>query len=265
MTVEENIGFALEHLDKRQRSSIVREKIEMVKLEGMEGRYPHQLSGGQQQRVALARALAIEPEALLLDEPFSALDEYLRNHLAKQLIETLSEYHGVTLFVTHNMEEAYRVCNKLVVLLNGRVDAQGDKEKLFQKPPTLATSQLTGCKNFSAARYSSQDELEAVDWGIRLKTKDFLSNELKHVGIRANYIRLAAENDMYNVYRCWPCFTSETPFRMTVYLSIGKEPSGPDDYQLQWEVSKEKWLDLQKYALPWNIYLGPEKLITLNT
>lgn len=264
MTVEENIGFALEDLDKKQRNSIVRQKIEMVKLEGLERRYPFQLSGGQQQRVGLARALTIEPEALLLDEPFSALDDHLRSHMVMQLMDTLSNYHGATLFVTHNMEEAYRICNKLVVLTDGRVEAQGDKEKLFQVPPTLATAQLTGCKNLSAAKCLSQNELEAVDWGVKLKTKDSLSKGLRHVGIRAHYIRLASENDKDNVFKCWPSFSSETPFRMTVYLSLGKKPSDPDDYQLQWDVSKEKWLEMQGRTLPWSICLDPEKLITFD-
>jgi ABC-type sulfate/molybdate transport systems ATPase subunit len=264
MTVEENIGFALGGLDKKQRNSIVHQKIEMVKLEGMERRYPFQLSGGQQQRVALARALAIEPEVLLLDEPFSALDDHLRSQMVKQLMDTLLNYHGVTLFVTHNMEEAYMVCSKLVILMDGRVEAQGDKEKLFQLPPTLATAQLTGCKNFSTADFLLQDELEAVDWGVKLKTKDLLTKKLRHVGIRAHYIRLASENDKNNIFKCWPSFSSETPFRMTVYLSLGKVPTGPGDYQLQWEVSKEKWLELQGCPLPWTIFMDPEKLITVD-
>ena len=99
----------------------------LVHLEGLENRYPHQLSGGQQQRVALARALAIEPEALLLDEPFSALDTYLRAQITKQLIEVLAQYRGVTLFVTHNLAEAYRICSNLLVLCHGRAIAYDSK------------------------------------------------------------------------------------------------------------------------------------------
>lgn len=262
MTIAENIGFALADLDKKQKNSKVQQMIEMVKLAGMEKRYPFQLSGGQQQRVALARALAIEPEALLLDEPFSALDDHLRSHMVKQLMDTLSDYHGVSLFVTHNMEEAYRVCDQLVILMDGRVEAQGEKEELFQKPPTMATGQLTGCKNFSDASYISTDVLEAVNWGVQLKTKHNPAKEVKYVGIRANYIRLAKEEDADNVFECWPSFTSETPFRMTVYLSVGKEPLGTEDYQLQWEVSKEKWMELKAQPLPWKICLHPDKLMS---
>lgn len=264
MTVEGNIGFGLGRLPKEKRNAIVRQKIEMMKLRGLEKRYPNQLSGGQQQRVALARALAIEPEALLLDEPFSALDEHLRSLLAKQLIDTLSEYHGVTLFVTHNMEEAYRVCRDLVVLSDGRVEAQGDRESLFEMPPTLAAARLTGCKNLSPAEAVSPEELAAADWGVRLKTTRRPAGEAKYVGIRADHIHLASEHDTENVFRCWPGFTIETPFRVTVYLSLRGNTPDPDDCGLQWEVPKEKWKELQGLPLPWSICLSPEKLIVLD-
>ncbi len=264
MTVEDNIGFGLGNMTKAKRNDIISKKIEMMKLKGLEKRFPSQLSGGQQQRVAFARALAIEPEILLLDEPFSALDDHLRTILAKQLIDTLSDYHGVTLFVTHNMEEAYRMCSELVVLENGGVESVASKEDIFGKPPSLAAAQLTGCKNFSAAKYISNDELEAVEWGIKIKTGGSLTKHLKHVGMRAHYIRLASESDRDNVFKCWPSFVSETPFRVTVYLFIGNSPKGKEEYHLQWDISKEKWFDVKERPLPWNICLSAQKLITLD-
>lgn len=264
MTVEENIGFGLVSLDKIERNNIVKEKIEMMKLDGLGKRYPYQLSGGQQQRVALARALAIEPDALLLDEPFSALDDHLRSLMVIQLMETLTNYHGVTLFVTHNMEEAYCVCHRLVILSDGKVEAQGEKEEIFIKPQTLVSAQLTGCKNISAARYLSSEMMEAVDWGIKLKMNGHLSEKIGYLGIRAHYIRLATEYDNNNIFECWPSYTSETPFRITVYLSISRKPLGQGDYNLQWEMSKEKWIELQERPLPWKICLDPEKLIIMS-
>ena len=103
---------------------------------------PAFLSGGEQQRVALARALAVEPAALLLDEPFSALDTHLRSALERQLRETLSKYQGATLFVSHNVEETYRVCEELVILERGKHGSPGPKEEIFRHPPTLEVGQV---------------------------------------------------------------------------------------------------------------------------
>lgn len=132
MTVEENIMFGLGKLSHARQSEKVDRIISMMHLTGLEKRYPNQLSGGQQQRVALARALVVEPEALFLDEPFSALDEHLRCHMVNQMTDSLSEYKGVTLFVTHNMEEAYHVCSDLIILSGGEKGSIRQQGKAFQ-------------------------------------------------------------------------------------------------------------------------------------
>jgi len=265
MTVEENIGFGIGDKKRDDRIAIIKEKVTMIKLEGLEKRYPNQLSGGQQQRVALARALAIEPEALLLDEPFSALDDYLRSHMVKQLTETLSDYPGVTLFVTHNMDEVYRICDELVVLSRGKIEAKGRKEEVFRSPPSLVSAQLTGCKNFSLARYISPFELEALDWGITLKTRHENSRQIKNVGIRAHAIELAPDmvscENSDNVYKCWLNFMSETPSRMTVYLSIENKTLEQGNYHIQWEITKQTWFILKDKPQPWNLRFNPDDLI----
>src|SRR5690348_2499823 len=132
MTVAENIAFGLDGIADAERRARVTKQISQTHLAGLESRYPRELSGGEQQRVALARALAIEPQALLLDEPLSALDTHLRSALERQLRGTLETYKGATLFVSHNLEEAYRVCGELVVLERGRVAARGPKEEVFR-------------------------------------------------------------------------------------------------------------------------------------
>lgn len=263
MTVTENIAFGLQEVGKSHRKTVIEQMIALNKLEGLENRYPFQLSGGQQQRAALARALAVEPEALLLDEPFSALDEHLRAQIIKQLLDLLRNYRGVTVFVTHNIIEAYRMCQKLVVMSNGRVEAQGPKDELFQKPTTLAAARLTGCKNISPAIYVSPHQLEAASWGIRLQVKEEVNPSVQYVGMRANYIKLASAPDQENVFHCRPVFTSETPFRTNVYLALENAPPNENGYHLQWEISKEEWAELQQLQLPWRIRLHPEKIMPI--
>ena len=183
MSVAQNIAFGLPK--KLSAGSIrvqVEEQLIAMQLQGLGDRYPHQLSGGQQQRVALARALASKPEALLLDEPFSALDTHLRSQLEQQMTETLAGYQGVTLFVTHNMEEAYRICPNLLVLEHGKAVHYGSKYDIFQHPTTVSVAQLTGCKNFSRAVFQSSQQIEAIDWGCSLQVLN---------QSRANYLTLA--------------------------------------------------------------------------
>lgn len=263
MTVRENIAFALDKNSKGRINDIVLEKIRLVKLEGLENRYPTQLSGGQQQRVALARALAYDPEALLLDEPFSALDEHLRSIMVKQLMDTISNYQGVSLFVTHNMEEAYRVCSKLIVLSEGKVETSSSKEDLFRNPPTLAAAKLTGCKNFSEILFIDENEFEAINWGIRLKTNKLMREKPKFIGIDSGSIRLARKSDQFNIFEGWLCSKSEAPNKVSIYLSIGNAPKDSDDFQLQWEMTKEEWNIMSVQPQPWKICIEPDKILML--
>ncbi|MCL1468842.1 molybdate ABC transporter permease subunit [Argonema galeatum] len=270
MTVAENIAFGLPKLSNLERNQRVREQLTLVQLQELENRYPRELSGGQQQRVALARALAIEPEILLLDEPFSALDTYLRSQLEKQLIETLSNYRGVTLFVTHNLEEAYRICQNLLVLSEGKVAAYGGKEEIFEHPRTFTVAQLTGCKNFSRAdvpklhfEKEGLREVEALDWGCTLRVIEPIPNPLAYVGIRAHHFTFPEDDNKENTFLCWVAQTSETPHRMTLYLKLHAPPVNAKDYHLQAEVFKEKWAVLKDRPLPWYIRLDPLRLFLM--
>lgn len=262
MTVEKNIGFSLSGLTDEERVRKVKNAIEMLQLKELEKRYPSELSGGQQQRVALARALVVEPEVLLLDEPFSALDEYLRNQMVNQLMETLSDYKGVALFVTHNMEEAYRLCKRIMVIDHGKKEVCGEKDEIFLHPTTLAVAQVTGCKNISTAGTLPKGMIEAKDWGIKLRPLGSQSS-ITHVGIRANHIRLAEEPGE-NVFEVWPVSTNEAPFRITVYLAKAETEQNSRDFVLQWEMSKDRWIELKDRPLPWKVSLDPEKLIYLS-
>jgi sulfate transport system ATP-binding protein len=136
MTVAKNIAFGLD-IRKRPKDEIksrVAELIELVHLEGLGDRYPSQLSGGQRQRMALARALAVEPEVLLLDEPFGALDARVRKDLREWLRRLHDEVHVTTVIVTHDQEEAMEVADSVVVMHRGRIEQEGAPRELYEQP-----------------------------------------------------------------------------------------------------------------------------------
>jgi molybdate transport system permease protein len=261
MNVAQNITFGLpKYLNAKEE---VEKQLIAMQLQGFGDRYPHQLSGGQQQRVALARALASKPEALLLDEPFSALDTHLRSQLEQQVAEILDDYSGVTLFVTHNMEEAYRLCPNLLVLEQGKAAHYGSKYEIFQHPASVNVAQITGCKNFSRANILSPQQIEAIDWGCTLEVREKIPAKLSHVGIRAHHLIFTKDPQQVNTFPCYLVRTSETPHRMTVFLKLNSVGNHPHDYHLQGEIYKEKWVNIQDQPFPWYVHLDPLRLILM--
>ncbi|MBW4646170.1 MAG: molybdate ABC transporter permease subunit [Goleter apudmare HA4340-LM2] len=264
MTVAQNIAFGLpKGISTASTYVQVEAQLLAMQLPGLGDRYPHQLSGGQQQRVALARALASQPEALLLDEPFSALDTHLRSQLEQQMTTTLVDYQGVTLFVTHNMEEAYRVCPHLLVLEHGNVVHYGSKYDVFGNPATVSVAQLTGCKNFSRAVIHSSQQIEAIDWGCILQIGEPISRDLSYIGIRAHQLILTNDASCENTFPCWLVRTSETPHRMTLFLKLHAPADSSQEYHLQAEVFKEKWITIKDRAFPWYVQLEPLRLMMM--
>lgn len=232
-------------------------------MSGLENRYPHELSGGQQQRVALARAIAPSPELLLLDEPFSALDTHLRSQLERELMQTLANYRGITLFVSHNLEEVYRVCKNLLVLAEGRPIAFDTKENIFDRPRNFTVAQLTGCKNFCAAKPIAETVVEAIDWGCNLTVVEPIPKSLVSVGIRAHHLSFVSGCDRENTFACWIASTVETPHRVTLYLKLHSPPNHSQDYNLQAEVFKEKWRAMKDNPFPWYVHIEPIRLILM--
>jgi iron(III) transport system ATP-binding protein len=148
LTVAGNVGFGLA---RGQRAEKVRELLELVGLEGLERRYPHELSGGQQQRVALARALAIEPNVVLLDEPFSSLDASLRAELGRDVAAILRARASTAVLVTHDQGEALALAEEIAVLKDGRVLARDTPRALYRDPPDLLAAGAIGEANILAA------------------------------------------------------------------------------------------------------------------
>ncbi len=264
LTVAENIAFGLsKNLSKKVIKQQIANQLELVQLLGMENRYPHQLSGGQQQRVAIARALASRPEALLLDEPFSALDTHLRAQLERQMIKTLSNYDGVTIFVTHNMDEAYRICENLLVMEKGRAIANNSKQKIFERPDSVSLAKITGCKNFSRAVIINNQQLKAIDWDVKLHTVPGIPDYLAYTGIRAHQIIFGRDLGDINTFPCWLANAIEGPHRVTLYLKLNQPSNHDRDFHIQAELYKDKWLEIKEQALPWTVTLSPQRLLLL--
>ncbi|NJK56371.1 MAG: molybdate ABC transporter permease subunit [Pleurocapsa sp. SU_5_0] len=270
LTVAENITFGMDPGKSwREIKQEVEKQLISVDLAGMGDRYPEELSGGQQQRVALARARASEPGIMLLDEPFSALDTYLRDKQEKILRNNLIHYQGVTLFITHNLEEAYRVCPNLMVIDKGKAIAQGTKQDIFEHPGNYRTAQVTGCKNFSRAVIINENQIQAIDWNCTLETiepanfPDTHSASEFYVGIRAHQLIFPDTDKEVNTFPCWLATISETQHRMTLYLKLNQPANYPEDYHLQAEVVKDQWLKLKARAFPWKIQLHPVKIMLL--
>lgn len=152
LTVAENIGYGLHRVPREERDGRIEEVIRAVRLEGLEGRRPGQLSGGQQQRVALARALVTRPAALLLDEPFGALDSVIRSRLHRELLQLLQELPIPTLLVTHNLDEAYALSREIAVYEAGRVLQFGPRDEVYYRPNSKAVARFVGVKNFLPGR-----------------------------------------------------------------------------------------------------------------
>jgi sulfate transport system ATP-binding protein len=149
LTVRQNVAFAMEirKVPKKGIYSRVEELIELVQLQGMGDRYPSQLSGGQRQRVALARALAIQPQVLLLDEPFGALDAKVRKELRTWLRQLHREVNVTTVFVTHDQEEAMEVADELVVMNQGKIEQVGTPEEIYDNPASSFVMSFIGPVN----------------------------------------------------------------------------------------------------------------------
>ena len=263
LTVAENVGFGLSRLARAERVMRVQSQLQRMQIAELADRYPSEISGGQRQRTAIARCLAIEPDALLFDEPFAALDPHLRRQMEEQLRETLAEYGGAVVFVTHDMEEAFRFCTDLLVLDGGRVITRGPKHQLFERPQTVVAARLTGCKNIVPARWIAADRIAVDGWECELQTALPVPEGLTHLGMRSHQVRFGPEARGENVFPCWLVSSSEAPHEMTLYLRLHAPPQLGDKPHLQADVPKDLWRVLIAQPQPWSIQLAPERLLLL--
>ena len=236
MTVAQNILCGLNReKDRTEKQRRLREMLRMMQLEGLEDRKPAQLSGGQQQRAALARILVSDPQLLLLDEPFSALDGHLRDSLKIEMRDLLARFGREVLMVTHDRNEAYNMSQAIAVMDNGRLLALKSTKALFADPGSVQAAILTGCKNIAAARRIDEHSVEVPAWGLRLETKQRVGEGLCAVGVRAHYFHPAAQQNRFPVR-----FVEEMEEPFETILQFRYAGQTPDSPPVWWRLPKDK-------------------------
>lgn len=226
MTVKENLLAVLTRAKKAKNGEArMRRLISRFYLEGLENHYPQQLSGGQQQRAALARIMANDPEVIMLDEPLSALDSYLRWQLELELMQMLDEFGGTTVFVSHNRDEVYRISKKVCPMAAGRASGVHSTKELFETPRTLTACLLSGCKNYSRVEKRGEKLLYAKDWNTELVCSEPVTCDISCVGVRAHCVSPAKDGESENVIRCRVLRVIEDLFSVIITtLPLGADP-----------------------------------------
>ena len=257
MTVEQNILCGLKaEKDPAARRAACAEMLRAMRLEALAKRYPAQLSGGQQQRAALARILVGKPRILMLDEPFSALDSYLREEVEGEVGSLLANFTGTALLVTHNRDEAYRLCKEMIVLNEGQVLRTGTTKAVFADPQSVAAARLTGCKNILPCTPLDSHTVRLDGWDTALRLALPVPAGCTAVGIRAHDLTPCTA-DVPNAIPVKAVSTSENPFDWNL---ICTPPEGTA--QLWWKVGK-KSLSSAAPAAPQYLCAAPESIMPL--
>ena len=238
MTVRQNILCGM-HSEKSRskKENRLQEMLELLQLHGLEKHRPGQLSGGQQQRVALARILVGDPDLLVLDEPFSALDSHLREQLQVETKKLLGRFGKDALLVTHSRDEAYHLCHKIALLDSGKLIAHKETKQLFADPESRQAAVLTGCKNVVDAKKAGEFEVEIPDWNVRLAVSAPVRDELCAIGIRAHYFD---PDDAQNQFIIRITEEIEGPFECNVQFR----------FENQVEISQNVWWLIPKGKKP---------------
>ena len=191
MTVEQNIACGIR---KGRDSQKVSAMIQAMHLEGMEKKHPDQLSGGQQQRTALARILIGEPDILMLDEPFSALDTHLRYQMEQEVRRVIKSFGKSVLLVSHDSYEVYRLADRIAIMKDGLVEVIGDKKDIYLNPGTTNGAVLTGYRNISAAHGISEGLVFAEDWGSEIHVNGDVEG-ITHIAARTESVKLGGDEN----------------------------------------------------------------------
>lgn len=258
MTVEKNIGIAL-RCGKKEKEKKVRDMIDRFSLQGLEKKLPGQLSGGQQQRTALARIMIYEPDMILLDEPFSALDSYLKEQTQRECLELLQDYPGTVILVSHSRDEIYRFSEEVLVMDGGKAVIQKTVKELFEHPQKVAAAKLTGCKNIEEIVWKDGKHLYVPGWDMVIPAGMGNVGDAQAIGIRAHeFTTERTESDGELVFPVYKPEVKEDLFEYHVQFFTSERAKTP----VVWKVSKKLW-DVGEKGVPKWLHLKREHILFL--
>ena len=252
MTVRQNIASAVP--DRKRRHEETDRRLRQFRLEALADLRPYQLSGGQQQRTALARIFASDPHAILLDEPLSALDSYLRYQMELELTETLEQFHGPALWVSHDRGEVFRNCKKVCILEHGHSQGVFTLDELFHAPGTEAAARLSGCKNYADA-IPQGTSVYLPQWGLNLDCQRPVPSEVRRIGLRAHHIHPDPHG-----FECRVLRVIEDVFSTIVLLlPVGSAADAPP---LRMELDKAAWQAVPDHSTL-SVSIEPDHILLL--
>ncbi|WFD10623.1 ABC transporter ATP-binding protein [Tepidibacter hydrothermalis] len=204
MNIIQNISYGIR---KNLDISRVEELMKMLEIYDLKNRMPNQISGGQKQRVALARALIINPKMLLLDEPFSALDNIIKQKLRKIVLDIKQSFNIPIVFITHDLDEAYMLGDKIAIMSEGKFLDIGNKEEIFIRPKSLEIAKFVGMSNIIDGKLIKSDEdylmVDVRGIYIKVKNKDHIKTKDISLGIRPENIEIVDENESNNTFEAY--------------------------------------------------------------
>ena len=257
MSVLKNVMAGLGRATEENRSKAA-DMLRRFRMDGFEDKLPGELSGGQQQRVALARIMVTEPELILLAEPYSALDSYLKDRMQVEMLEMLEDYAGQVVMVSHSRDELYRFAEELFIISDGRVIRHGETRSVFRDPGNAAAARLTGCKNLSAAKRIDEHTVEATDWGITLHIDRSVPSSVNYVGYRAHCFESVWGEGAQNCVKCDVARVDDLPFEKNYYIRTPK-----DDAPLCWFVQGDEQKTISEKGLPDYLKMQEDQILLL--
>ena len=245
--------------EARKRAEQILGKVGMPDPHGVMKKYPHTLSGGMRQRAALIRTLVLDPDLLLLDEPFSALDGFLKDTLQLEMLELIEEYQKDVLMVCHSRDEIYRFCDNMVLLEKGSCILKGKTTDIFANPRKMEAARLTGCKNISVAEKRGSHSVYARDWDFVFETEEEVKDSIKYIGIRAHYMKPSDVPEKINSMKIVSAGYTETPFENQ---HLFKNAENPKSRRLWYIEEKPDLKETTEQPLP-TYMIFPKKSLML--